>query len=193
MQTTKPISLAGSQVDPVRHVRALFHNDDEEYRMLVLFIKDLFKRGDNRIVQDCKVVYPRGVNSAGYFVVNFRHGTAPTILPGSPLIGRRIEPWVARREDGGKRFCRPADRRCSEGQWAYYRQRIGQALREYAIQEESGMKRRRAPVSLAGSHLSESRHAYGSLRQNPFFLPLYEFLQEFRQRRVSRNRPHATD
>ena len=37
---TPPISLAGSQLRETRHVCAFFNNDEEEYRILLPFIKD---------------------------------------------------------------------------------------------------------------------------------------------------------
>ena len=44
-----PISLAGSQLDSVRHVCALFNSDEEEYRVLLPFIKDGFDCGDRTV------------------------------------------------------------------------------------------------------------------------------------------------
>lgn len=44
-----PISLAGSELGEVRHVCALFNSDDEEYRVLLPFIKEGFERGDKAI------------------------------------------------------------------------------------------------------------------------------------------------
>ncbi len=44
-----PVSLAGSQLDPVRHVCALFNSDEEEYRVLLPFIKDGFECGDRAV------------------------------------------------------------------------------------------------------------------------------------------------
>lgn len=41
-----PISLAGSQLGAARHVCAFFHNPDEEYRVLLSFIKEGFACGD---------------------------------------------------------------------------------------------------------------------------------------------------
>jgi hypothetical protein len=43
------ISLAGSTLGETRHVCALFHDDDEEYRVLLSFIKDGFDDGDKSI------------------------------------------------------------------------------------------------------------------------------------------------
>ena len=48
-KTVPPISLAGSQLGAVRHVCALFSNDEEEYRVLLPFIKDGLERGDKAI------------------------------------------------------------------------------------------------------------------------------------------------
>jgi MEDS: MEthanogen/methylotroph, DcmR Sensory domain len=47
-KTTAPISLAGSQLDQTRHVCAFF-NDDEEYQVLLSFIKDGFQCGHKAI------------------------------------------------------------------------------------------------------------------------------------------------
>jgi hypothetical protein len=43
---TEPIRLAGSILERSRHVCAFFHSKDEEYRVLLPFIKDGFARGD---------------------------------------------------------------------------------------------------------------------------------------------------
>lgn len=42
MSPTAPISFAGSQLTETRHVCAFFSSDDEEYRVLLPFIKDGF-------------------------------------------------------------------------------------------------------------------------------------------------------
>ena len=47
------ISLAGSQLGPTRHVCAFFKSDEEEYRVLLPFIKDGFERGDKAIHVVC--------------------------------------------------------------------------------------------------------------------------------------------
>src|ERR1700691_2480344 len=48
-KTAAPISLAGSQLGEVRHVCAFFNNDDEEYRVLLPFIKEGIERGDKAV------------------------------------------------------------------------------------------------------------------------------------------------
>jgi hypothetical protein len=44
-----PISLAGAQLGDTRHVCAFFNSDDEEYQVLLPFIKDGFDCGDKAI------------------------------------------------------------------------------------------------------------------------------------------------
>ena len=44
-----PIPFAGSQIDQPRHVCAFFHSPDEEYRVLLPFIKDGFQCGHKAI------------------------------------------------------------------------------------------------------------------------------------------------
>ena len=42
----RPVHLAGSVLDRARHVCAFFHSRDEEYRVLMPFIKEGFEHGD---------------------------------------------------------------------------------------------------------------------------------------------------
>src|ERR1700740_3690200 len=45
-ETQQPIRLAGSVLGAKRHVCAFFHSPDEEYRVLLPFIKEGFDRGE---------------------------------------------------------------------------------------------------------------------------------------------------
>jgi hypothetical protein len=44
-----PISFAGSQLGEARHICAFFNSDEEEYRVLLPFIKDGFECGDKAV------------------------------------------------------------------------------------------------------------------------------------------------
>lgn len=46
LSASEPIRFAGSVLDEQRHVCAFFHNSDEEYRVLLPFIKDGFDCGE---------------------------------------------------------------------------------------------------------------------------------------------------
>jgi hypothetical protein len=48
-KVTAPIPFAGSELGECRHVCAFFNSDDEEYRVLLPFIKDGFGSGDKAI------------------------------------------------------------------------------------------------------------------------------------------------
>src|SRR2546426_3964205 len=45
-ESNQPIRFAGSVLGTQRHVCAFFHNPDEEYRVLLPFIKEGFERGE---------------------------------------------------------------------------------------------------------------------------------------------------
>ena len=46
MSNPKQVRLAGSVLDRSRHVCAFFHSKEEEYRVLLPFIKEGFDQGD---------------------------------------------------------------------------------------------------------------------------------------------------
>jgi len=48
-RASAPICLAGSQLGETRHVCAFFNSDEEEYRVLLPFIKDGLKSGDKAV------------------------------------------------------------------------------------------------------------------------------------------------
>lgn len=48
-KTSAPIPFAGSQLNETRHVCAFFNSEEEEYRVLLPFIKDGFACGDKAI------------------------------------------------------------------------------------------------------------------------------------------------
>jgi hypothetical protein len=49
MKTAAPITFAGSQLTNTRHICAFFNSDEEEYRVLLPFIKDGFYCGDKAV------------------------------------------------------------------------------------------------------------------------------------------------
>lgn len=67
----KPVRLAGSVLGRSRHVCAFFHNKDEEYRVLLPFIKEGFDQGDKgfHIVKEAHgVEHRRRLRQAGITV-----------------------------------------------------------------------------------------------------------------------------
>jgi len=67
-QNNQPIRFAGSQLGTQRHVCAFFHNPDEEYRVLLPFIKDGFECGHKAfhiVDPDLREEHLRRLESAG--------------------------------------------------------------------------------------------------------------------------------
>src|SRR5580692_6894104 len=64
----QPIRLAGSQLGAQRHVCAFFHSPDEEYRVLLPFIKEGFERGEKAfhiVDPELRAEHTRRLVSAG--------------------------------------------------------------------------------------------------------------------------------
>ena len=80
MSTAAPISFAGSQLAETRHVCAFFNSDDEEYRVLLPFIKDGFGCGHKAV----HVVNPELGNSGGDTVIDIMR-THPMVIIGEIL------------------------------------------------------------------------------------------------------------
>lgn len=76
MTQDKPVKLAGTSLDRSRHVCAFFHSKDEEYRVLLPFIKEGFDQDDKafHIVQDAhRPEHRRRLEQAGVPVAEAEH------------------------------------------------------------------------------------------------------------------------
>src|SRR5437588_9876024 len=68
MSPPKQVRLAGSVLDRKRHVCAFFHHKEEEYRVLLPFIKEGFEQGDRAfhiIDPRCRPEHLRRLQEAG--------------------------------------------------------------------------------------------------------------------------------
>jgi hypothetical protein len=204
-----PISLAGAQLGTVRHVCAFFSSDDEEYRVLLPFIKDGLEHGHKAI----QVVNPQqrdehlrrlasvGIDSAaaqqtGQLEVKIN--TEAYLSDGNFDQDRMLETFeglASGNAPGGF----PLSRIVCRMDWV-----VGDKARlENVIEFESRVNEvwnRHDDVVICTYHLSQFRgdalidilrtHPLviigGILQQNPFFVPPEQFLNEFRARRTSR-------
>lgn len=67
-ESGQPIRLAGSQLGAQRHVCAFFHSPDEEYRVLLPFIKEGFERAEKAfhiVDPELRAEHTRRLGSAG--------------------------------------------------------------------------------------------------------------------------------
>jgi hypothetical protein len=204
-RTAPPISLAGSQLGAVRHVCAFFSNDEEEYRVLLPFIKQGLECGDKAI----QVVNPqqrdehlRRLASAGIDSsaaqqsgqLEIKINTEAYLRDGEFDQDRMLETFEQLASGNAPgRF--PISRIVCRMDWV-----VGDHARlENVIEFESRVNdvwSRHDDAVICTYHLSQfsgdavidilRTHPLviigGTLQQNPFFTPPQEFLREYRAR-----------
>ena len=207
MKKTAPISFAGSQLGKERHVCAFFTSDEEEYRVLLPFIKGGFEFGDKAI----HVVNPGqhgdhlqrlaavGIDSAaaqqrGQF--ELRTNTDTYLRDGRFDQDRMLEAFE-QLASGNAKGGFPLSRIVCRMDWAAE----GGSHVDNLVEFESGVNhvwRHHEDAVICTYHLGKfggdtvidimRTHPMviigGILQQNPFYVPPEEFLREVRARRV---------
>ncbi len=213
-RASAPIPFAGSLLDDTRHVCAFFHNDEEEYRVLLPFIKDGFRCGHKAI----HVVNPnqrqshlQRLNQAGIDPaiaqqsgqLELRINTDVYLPDGHFDPDRMIAAFEKLASDNAKGAF-PLSRICCRMDWAV---EDGSHVDD-VIEFESRVNevwRRHDDAVICTYHLGKfggdavmdimRTHPMviigGILQQNPFFVSPDEFLSEFRQRRAHRSNSSA--
>jgi len=210
-----PISLAGSELGRPRHVCAFFNSDEDEYRVLLPFIKDGFERGDKAI----HVVCPdqrrdhlrrlagigidwAAVERSGQF--ELRSSTETYLQDGrfnQDRMLRSFEQMASGNAGGGF----PLSRIVCRMDWVPDGQSHIDDLIEFEARVNDVWCRHEDAV-ICTYHLSKfsgdavidimRTHPLvivgGILQRNPFFVPPGEFLQEIRARRASPSARPAT-
>jgi hypothetical protein len=209
-RTLQPVSLAGSQLGELRHVCAFFANDDEEYRVLLPFIREGLSCGDKAV----HVVNPeqreehlsrlaaKGIDTAarqssGQLEIHdnnevyLRDGR----FDQDQMLARFEEMAIAGRTTGGF----PSHRIVCRMDWASGDPSRIQDVIEFESRVNDVWARYDDTV-VCTYHLSQFRgdaiidimrtHPLviigGLLQQNPFFTRPEEFLREYRGRRPGR-------
>jgi len=201
-----PISLAGSELGEVRHVCALFNSDDEEYRVLLPFIKEGFECGDSAIHvvnPDQRVDHLRRLSVVGIDTAAAQHrgqfdlrtSTETYLRDGRFDQDRMLEVFEQAASGHAKgRF--PLSRIVCRMDWAAE----GRTHLDNLIEFESRVNdvwRHHDDAVICTYHLAQFSgdtvidlmriHPVviigGILRQNPFFIPPERFLPEFRARK----------
>lgn len=212
-RTTPPISLAGSQLGEVRHICAFFSDEDEEYRVLLPFIKEGIERGDKAI----QVVNPqqrdehlRRLASAGIDAktsqetgqLEIKINTEAYLREGKFDQERMLETFeqlASGNAPGGY----PLSRIVCRMDWV-----VGDQSRlQNVIEFESRVNEiwdHHDDAVICTYHLSQfsgdavidimRTHPMviigGTLQQNPFFMPPEQFLREYRERRSGQAHSH---
>jgi hypothetical protein len=209
-KTTPPIPFAGSQLDQTRHVCAFFNSTDEEYRVLLPFIKDGFQSGHKAIHvvnPDQRQDHLHRLGAAGIDAAAAQqsgqlevHANTDVYLPEGRFDPDRMISAFEQLASGNSGSGYPLSRICCRMDWTVR----DQSHIDDVIEFESRVNdvwRRHEDAVICTYHLGQFRgdevidimrtHPMviigGILQQNPFYIPPAEFLQEFRQRRVRRN------
>jgi hypothetical protein len=201
-----PVSLAGSQLREVRHVCAFFSSDEEEYRVLLPFIRDGFTSGDKAV----HVVNPeqrqehlRRLSTAGI-------DTSAVERSGQLEIQNNSEAYLRDGRFDQDRMLAAFEKMASGNIAGFPLSRIvcrmdwvskDRSRIQEVIEFESRVNdvwARHNDVVICTYHLGQfggdvvidimRTHPMviigGILQQNPFFSPPVEFLREYRQRRA---------
>jgi hypothetical protein len=204
-RTAAPICLAGSQLSAVRHVCAFFSNEDEEYRVLLPFIKEGLECGDKAVhvvnshqrEEHLHRLASAGIDSAvaqraGQLEIKIN--TEAYLRDGNFDQDRMLKTFEQLASGNAPgRF--PLSRIICRMDWV-----VGDRSRlENVIEFESRVNdvwSRHDDTVICTYHLSQFRgdavidilrtHPLviigGILQQNPFFIPPEEFLREYRAR-----------
>jgi hypothetical protein len=208
-QHEQPIRFAGSDLGAKRHVCAFFHTPEEEYRVLVPFIKEGFERGEKAFhVVDPKLrnEYLQRLESAGIDVAAREQrgqfelrNWADAYLREGHFDQERMLALIEQVLDGGGQQGFPLTRLVAHMEWALEDRPGVDDLVEYETRLNHILPRFKDPVictydlaKFGGDVVVDIIRTHpmtiigGILQENPFFIPPDEFLLELRQRRALR-------
>lgn len=205
-----PISLAGAELNETRHVCALFHNDEEEYRVLLPFIREGFALGHravhivnpNQREDHLQRLSAAGIDAqAGGACGQFElYANTDTYLRDGQFDQDRMMELFRQWAQNGVDTGFPLSRILCRMDWAAE----GRTHVDNLIEFESRVNDlwlSRDDAVICTYHLGQfsgdavidivRTHPLviigGVLQQNPFFVPPDQFLPEFRERRRLRN------
>ncbi len=209
MKATAPISFAGSQLAEIRHVCAFFHSEEEEYRVLLPFIKDGFACGHKAVhvvnpgqrSQHLQRLVAEGIDAAEAErsgQLELRTNSETYLREGRFDKDRMLQAFE-RIASGNATGGFPLSRIVCRMDWAA----AGQSYTNDLIEFESRVNHvweHHDDAVICTYHLGQfggdtvidimRTHPMiiigGILQRNPFFVPPGEFLREFTERRTGR-------
>lgn len=206
-----PIPFAGSQLGEVRHVCAFFNSDEEEYRVLLPFIKDGFARGDKAVhvvnperrndhLQRLAAtgIDPAAAQQSGQ--LELRTSTEAYLRDGRFDQDRMLETFERLASDR-ERDGYPLSRIVCHMDWAAEGRSHVDDLVEFESRVNDVWRRHDDAVicvydlaKFGGDTVIDIMRTHpmviigGILQQNPFFVPPDAFLRELRERRAAQTR-----
>ena len=210
-----PISLAGSQLGEIRHVCAFFNSDDEEYRVLLPFIKDGLNCGDKAVHvlnPNQRQDHQHRLTAAGIDTEKAQQSgqlelrvNTEIYLPDGRFDQARMLQVFEQLASGNAAGAFPLSRICCRMDWAVEDRSYLNDVIEFESRVNDVWRRHDDAVvctyhlgQFGGDAVIDIMRTHpmvivgGILQQNPFFEPPDEFLREFRQRRAGSGRSSAT-
>ncbi len=209
----QPISLAGSQLGEVRHVCAFFANDEEEYRVLLPFIREGLSCGDktvNVINPEAREEHLRRLAQANIDATAHEQSGHLEIRVNTEVYlrdGRFDQDQMLAAFEEMARSARivegfPMSRIVCRMDWACGEQSRIQDVIEFESRVNDVWRQYDDAVictyhlgQLSGDAVIDIMRTHpmvivgGQLQHNPFFTPPEMFLHEFRGRRSGRANP----
>jgi|SRR5580698_2157466 hypothetical protein len=210
MKTAAPISIAGSSLADTRHVCAFFNSEEEEYRVLLPFIKDGFTCGHKAVHvvnPDQRSNHLERLSAAGIDAESAERSgqfelktNIDTYLRDGQFDKERMLQAFEKIASGNAGGEYPLSRIVCRMDWAAE----GKSYTDDLIEFESRVNHvweHHDDAVICTYHLGQfggdtvidimRTHPMiiigGTLQRNPFFVPPAEFLQEFSQRRSGRS------
>jgi len=206
-KTTAPIPFAGSQLDETRHVCAFFNSDEEEYRVLLPFIRDGFQCGHKAIHvlnPDQHQDHLQRLAHAGIDTEAARQSgrlelrtNIETYLPDGRFDQDRMLEVFEQLASGNAKGGFPLSRICCRMDWAAEDRSQVDDVIEFESRVNNVWRRHEDAVictyplgKFGGDTVIDILRTHpmviigGILQRNPFFVPPEEFLREFRQHRA---------
>jgi len=207
MKTTAPIPFAGSQLGEVRHVCAFFNSADEEYRVLMPFIKDGFESGHKAV----HVVNPDRHQEHLQRLIAAGIDTTVTQRSGQLELRTNVEAYLQdgrfdqdrmleefeQLSSGNDKAGFPLSRIICQMDWAADGRSHIDNLVEFESRVNELWSRREDAViciydlaKFGGDTVIDIMRTHpmviigGMIQSNPFYVPPEEFLRELRQRRA---------
>ncbi len=210
MKSTAPISFAGSQLSDTRHVCAFFNNEEEEYRVLLPFIKGGFESGHKAIhvVNDhqrnehikrltAAGIDPEAAEASGQLVLRTN---TETYLREGKFDKEQMLKSFEQIASGNASGTYPLSRIVCRMDWAAEGNRYTDDLIEFESRVNHVWEHHEDAVictyhlgQFGGDTVIDIMRTHpmiiigGTLQRNPFFVPPSEFLQEFSDRRSARS------
>ena len=208
-KSTAPIPFAGSLLDETRHICAFFNSAEEEYQVLLPFIKDGFQCGHKAIHvvnRDQREDHLQRLAGAGVDLARAQQSgqlevcvNTDVYLPDGRFDADRMISVFEQLASGNARGEYPLSRICCRMDWTVTDQSHVDDVIEFESRVNDVWQRHEDVVictyrldQFRGDEIIDIMRTHpmviigGTLQQNPFFVPPEEFLRDFRERRSRR-------